>query len=195
MKKYLIFLLVLLLAIGAVSATGGFEDMLNELDSFAELDVNFTDSDTNLESSAKYSVTSVTDIKKEQYYLSIFTKADDSTTNIYRYEISSPESFGSTGTGVMTSGTWIVNDWRSNRIDKNTVINLFTGKLYENNLTLNVTPRSSGTPVMSATNNYLTVDMKATVSLTSSAVSSGVGVNMLTFQNNADIYQTFLMMI
>lgn len=48
MKKYLIFLLVLLLAIGAVSATGGFEDMLNELDSFAELDVNFTDSDTNV---------------------------------------------------------------------------------------------------------------------------------------------------
>ena len=153
-----------------------------------------TDSDTNLESSAKYSVTSVTDIKKEKYYLSIFTKADDSNTNIYRYEISSPESFGSTGTGVMTNGTWTVNDWRSNRIDKNTVINLFTGKLYENDLTLNVTPRSNGTPMMSATNNYLTVDMKATVSLTPSAVSSGVGVNMLTFQNNADIYQTFLMM-
>ncbi len=153
-----------------------------------------TDSDTNLESSAKYSVTSVTGIKNEKYYLSIFTKADDSNTNIYRYEISSPESFGSTGTGVMTNGTWTVNDWRSNRIDKNTVINLFTGKLYENDLTLNVTPRSNGTPMMSATNNYLTVDMKATVSLTPSAVSSGVGVNMLTFQNNADIYQTFLMM-
>lgn len=153
-----------------------------------------TDSDTSLDDEDKFSVTEVTNIQKERYYLSIFTKADSSNTNIYRYEISSPESFGSTGSGVMTSGTWTVHDWRSNRINKNTVINLFTGKLYENNLTLNVTPRSSGTPVMSATNNYLTVDMKATVSLTSSAVSSGVGVNMLTFQNNADIYQTFLMM-
>ena len=153
-----------------------------------------TDSDTGLNDEDKFSVTEVTNIQKEKYYLSIFTKADSSNTNIYRYEISSPESFGSTGSGVMTSGTWTVNDWRSNRIDKNTVINLFTGKLYENNLTLNVTPRSSGTPEMSATNNYLTVDMKATVSLTSSAVSSGVGVNMLTFQNNAGIYQTFLMM-
>ena len=67
-----------------------------------------TDSDTSLDDEDKFSVTEVTNIQKERYYLSIFTKADSSNTNIYRYEISSPESFGSTGTGVMTSGTWTV---------------------------------------------------------------------------------------
>ncbi len=97
----------------------------------------------------------------------------------------------------MSDGTWTVNNWRANKIDKNTVITLFTGKLYElneNGLTLKVTPKQSGTQAMSASNNFLTVDMKATVALTQNAKSSGVGSNMYSFRNNADIYQTFLMM-
>ena len=142
----------------------------------------------------RFTVTSVSDIKTERYYLSIFTKADKNNNSVYRYEISSPESFAATGTGVVSDGTWTVNNWRANKIDKNTVINFFTGKLYENGLTLNVTPKQSGTLAMSAANNFLTVDMKATVALTQTAKTSGVGGNMYTFRNNADIYQTFLMM-
>lgn len=142
----------------------------------------------------RFTVTSVSDIKTERYYLSIFTKADENNNAVYRYEISSPESFAITGTGVMTGGTWTVNNWRANKIDKNTIITLFTGKLYENGLTLKVAPKQGSTQAMSASNNFLTVDMKATVALTQNAKSSGVGSNMYSFRNNAAIYQTFLMM-
>ena len=151
--------------------------------------------DENVAEADRYTVTSVSEIKPERYYLSIFTKADDTNNAVYRYEISSPESFAATGTGVTTDGTWTVDNWRANKInDKNTVINLFTGKLYENKLELDVTPKQNGTLVMSAANNFLKVDMKATVELTQNAKDSGVGNNMYTFKNNAAIYQTFLMM-
>ena len=48
MKRYIVFLLMFILAIGAVSASDYFGDMIDELNSYAELDVNFTDSDTNV---------------------------------------------------------------------------------------------------------------------------------------------------
>ena len=154
-----------------------------------------TDGDTSLAASAKYSVTSVTNIKPERYYLSIFTKLDTLDTKIYRYEISSPESFNSTGTGVTyTDENWSVDNWRANKIDKSTVLNLFIGNLYDNDLTLSVTPQKSGSQVMANDNRHLDVKMTANVKLTESAKTAGIPGNMSSFQNKAEIYQTFLMM-
>ncbi len=154
-----------------------------------------SDSDTSLAASDKYTVTSVSDIKPERYYLSIFTKLDKTDAKIYRYEISSPESFNSTGTGVTyTSTDWNVDNWRANKIDKSTILNLFIGNLYDNDLTLSVTPQKSGSQVMANDNRYLDVKMTANVKLTESAKTAGIPGNMSSFQNKAEIYQTFLMM-
>ena len=154
-----------------------------------------TGNDTSLSDSDKYSVTSVTDIKPERYYLSIFTKLDTSDENIYRYEISSPESFNSNGTGVTyTDENWSVDNWRANKIDKSTILNLFIGNLYDNDLTLSVTPQKSGSQIMAGDNRYLDITMTANVNLTEKAVLAGIPGNMSSFQNKAEIYQTFLMM-
>ena len=156
-----------------------------------------TDSDSALADSAKFTVTSVTGIKSERYYLTIFTKADKNDSKIYRYEISSPDTFGTSGTGVTyTDEDWIVQNWRANKIDRNTVMHLFIGNLYDNSLTLEVDPQKDGSRVMAADNHYLKVKMTANVALTTNAINSGVASNMGTYGGNgkAEIYQTFLMM-
>lgn len=143
----------------------------------------------------KYTVTAVASMQPERYYLSIFTKADTTDTAIYRYEISSPDSFASSGTGVTyTATSWNVDHWRANKAEKSTVLNLFLGNLYDNHLTLAVAPQKEGSQVMASDNRHLDVTMTANVSLTESAVKAGIPGNMSSFENKAEIYQTFLMM-
>lgn len=48
MKKYIIFSLVFVLAIGAVSASSIFDDALNEVQSLSNLGVDYSESDTNV---------------------------------------------------------------------------------------------------------------------------------------------------
>ncbi|MDO5832704.1 MAG: hypothetical protein Q4Q14_07670 [Methanobrevibacter sp.] len=48
MKKYLVFLLVLLFAIGAASASSSLDDALNDLESLTNLNVEYFESDTNV---------------------------------------------------------------------------------------------------------------------------------------------------
>jgi len=154
-----------------------------------------TSADTALADSDKYTVTSVTDISPERYYLTIFTKADASDQKVYRYEISSPETFYSSGTGtVYTDTNWTVDDWRANKIEESTVLNLFIGDIYENDLTIDVESQKGDAPLMASDNRYLDITMTANVSLTQTAIDLGIGGNMRSFQNKAYIYQGFLMM-
>ena len=48
MKKYILFLLVLVFAIGAVSASDSFDDLVNELDSVTTFEVEYFPNDTNV---------------------------------------------------------------------------------------------------------------------------------------------------
>lgn len=48
MKKYLVLLLVFVLAIGAVSASSALDDALNELDSLSPLEIEYSTDDTNV---------------------------------------------------------------------------------------------------------------------------------------------------
>lgn len=48
MKRYLIFLLALVLSVGAVSASTAFDDALNELDSVVDFNVDYFTFDTNV---------------------------------------------------------------------------------------------------------------------------------------------------
>lgn len=149
-----------------------------------------TEADTTIDETNRFTVTGITNIKSERYYLSIFTKADSNNNNIYRYEIASSDSFPA----AAANGSWTVSNWRVNKVDKNTIINLFIGELYSNDLGLTVTPQVGGTTLMSATNRFLTINMTANVALTVNAQNSGIAENMNTFKDSAEIYQTFLMM-
>ncbi|WP_295072494.1 hypothetical protein [Ruminococcus sp.] len=139
------------------------------------------------DTSKRYKVDSV-DIGPERYYLSIFTKANDGN-NVYHYEMYSPESFddshGMTG-------------WRANKINDNynTILHLYTGKLYENDLDLNVESLKSGDQKMSKDNYYLKIRMTANVRLTDTAKdpTNNINGNMSSFTRYSGIYQTFLMM-
>ena len=48
MKRYLIFLLVFVLAIGAVGASSSFDSALSELESFADMELEYFTNDTNV---------------------------------------------------------------------------------------------------------------------------------------------------
>lgn len=154
-----------------------------------------SDNDGTLANNLKYSVTQVSNLVSERYYLTIFTKADSTDHKIYSYEIKSPESFSNFGTGVTyTENTWQVNSWRANKIDKSTILYLFMGDLYENNLTLSVSSQKDGALVMASDNRYLKISMIANVGLTQTAVNNNIFKNMDNFKNKANIYQGFLMM-
>jgi len=155
-----------------------------------------TDSDTLIAASDRYSVTEVKDLVPERYYLSIFTKKDDSDTEIYRYEISSQDTFNATGSGVdYTSEDWTVTDWRANKVDHTTILNLFLGNLYDNDLTLKVVPqKGAGSEIMASDNRHLEITMTANVALTDTAIIAEIYSNMDSFADKASIYQTFFMM-
>lgn len=153
-----------------------------------------TDDDTELQPEARFSVKSVSDIQPERYYLTIFTKAS-TANNVYHYEMYSPDSFGSEHMADASKH-------RANKINdsnSNTILHFFTGKLYENDLSLNVVPKqqtASDPQLMSETNDYLTITMTANIRLTSTAIatSNNINGNMRDFIGKATIYQTFLMM-
>ena len=138
----------------------------------------------------RYTVTSVTPPDPERYYLSIFTKADPNATKVYHYELYSPDSFDS---AYMDDAT----KWRANKINdsKNTAMHLFTGDLYDNDLALKVESRTKQRQ-MSSDNDFLTITMTANIRLTDTAIAveNNINGNMDTFKDNAEIYQTFLMM-
>ena len=136
----------------------------------------------------RYTVASVTEINPERYYLSIFTKANNEN-NVYHYEMYSVESFDESH---MTDTT----QWRANKINDNynTILHLYTGKLYENDLDLRVAPVKTGDQKMSKDNNYLKILMTTNVRLTETAKTSRINENMRQFTQFSSIYQTFLMM-
>ncbi len=141
-----------------------------------------------------FTVETVTKPVSERYYITIFTKAKSGESaeadKVYHYEIYSPDTFSDTH---MTD----TNKWRANKINdnKNTVMHLFTGDLYENNLDLRVSSKKQDEQ-MSEQNDYLTITMTANVSLTDTAKlpANDIPFNMNVFKANAKIYQTFLMM-
>ena len=147
----------------------------------------------------RYKVTNVTNIKTERYYLSIFTKADNDENSsdynkLYHYEMYSPDSFASTGYASNSNDTWNLGQkWRSNKIDKNTPMNLFTGRLYENDLDLKVVSPKQNLK-MSSDNDQLNVTMTANIRLTDTAKNNAVHQNMDSFKEKSSIYQTFLML-
>ncbi|SEF92070.1 hypothetical protein SAMN04487934_10534 [Eubacterium ruminantium] len=154
-----------------------------------------TDEDT-IENDDRYTVTEVKNLTSERYYLSIFTKKDDSDDNIYRYEISSQDTFNSTGHGVnYTTEDWTVENWRANKVEHTTILNLFMGNLYDNDLTLTVVPQKGiGSEVMASDNKHLGITMTANVALTDTAVTAEIYSNMSSFADKATIYQSFFMM-
>lgn len=130
----------------------------------------------------------VTAVRPETYYLSIFTNKNIGSSNIYHYVISSMTQFGRHG----DSDT----GWKPNKIKTGEIYNmpahLFIGKLYTNEqMELSVVPRRN-TYKMSKENNALEVTMTAHVGLTGTAKSAGIAGN-LSENPSSTIYQTFLM--
>lgn len=126
---------------------------------------------------------SVTNVKAERYYLSIFTPKAESDTNIYHIEMKSANKFSEVENQI---------GWRPNEVrGSNLPVHLLTGKLYETTYTLS-DASSNGTTKMSSQNNYLRVTMDAVVSLTANAVSAGIPGNMQS-AGTSTIYQTFMM--
>lgn len=126
---------------------------------------------------------SVTNVKAERYYLSIFTPKAESDTNIYHIELNSANKF----TEVEEQIGWRPNEIRGSNLP----VHLLTGKLYETTYTLS-DASSNGKTKMSSQNNYLSVTMDAVVSLTANAVSAGIPGNMQS-AGTSTIYQTFMM--
>lgn len=126
---------------------------------------------------------SVTNVKAERYYLSIFTPKAESDTNIYHIELKSSNKFPEVENQI---------GWRPNEVrGSNLPVHLLTGKLYETKYTLSDVS-SNSTTKMSSQNNYLRVTMDADVSLTDNAVSAGIPRNMQS-AGTSTIYQTFMM--
>ena len=133
----------------------------------------------------------VTNIRPETYYLSIFTNKNVGKTNIYHYVISSKTQFNRHGTQEEDPG------WKPNRImngdNYNLPVHLFIGNLYTNdNLELEVTPQVANTQKMSKNNYLLTVTMTAHVGLTQTANDADIA-GILDENHDSTIYQTFLM--
>ena len=132
----------------------------------------------------KYKATSVTDIQPERYYLSIFTKKNETDINIYHIEISSLDKFSEYGKQV---------GWQPNKVIStyNNPVHLITGKLYETDFKLTATS-ASGEQVMKNNNSHLVVTMESIISLTKNAIDKKIPSNMLS-AGSSTIYQTFLM--
>ena len=131
------------------------------------------------------------EFEPERYYLSIFTQKNTTDQNIYQFELHSKDSFNKKD----INDTW----WRPNKRTSDVSVRLFLGNLYENIVTLNVTPMKLGTQVMDENNYSLNVKMTATVKLTQYAKDAEIYKNMeYTYDQangeyNASIYQSFLM--
>ncbi|MGN0632879.1 MAG: hypothetical protein ACI4JW_03320 [Oscillospiraceae bacterium] len=132
----------------------------------------------------KYKATSVTDILPERYYLSIFTKKNDSDADIYHIAFTSMDKFTEEESQI---------GWRPNKVisNKNETVHLLSGLLYETNFKLTASS-STGSQIMSKLNNRLEVKMQSTISLTQNAVDKKVPGNMQS-ATSSTIYQTFLM--
>lgn len=132
-------------------------------------------------SGTKYEVIDVT-IQPEIYYLSIFTRKDESDTNIYHYTFYSKDKFDKHN----DSDTL----WRPNKIASTSPrVNLYMGNLYDNDIRINVESQT-GSDVMGSGNLYLDISLTAQVSLKRNAVDNYIPDNM---KDGSYIYQTFLM--
>ena len=149
-----------------------------------------------------YSVSSVV-IKPERYYLSFFTKklpgpdeaGYDATqyNKIYYYSIKSKEKFERDN--AHDGNEDIVTDWRPNKIANNSYPILLIGNLYDITFELKANSKEEK-ELMTNSNNYISVEMLSTVSLTSVAtdpVREIYKIFDLGEDEVANISQTFLM--
>ncbi len=138
-----------------------------------------------------YTATVASTIRPEEYYLSFFTKKNDSNSVFYHYEINSSESFEKKNSN---NANWIPNEIVS-RVYNDTV-HLIIGKLYiidsdNNSMYLNVAS-NTGNAEITQTNRVLTVTMRSSISLTPDAIAANIPTN-LSNNPNSTIFQTFLM--
>lgn len=112
---------------------------------------------------------------EEDYYLSIFTKEDQSDTNIYHFELNGISSFGD-------------GDNPSARIDGD-VSHIFLGNLYDNSVTIAETnPQQE----LSENNSAIGAILTANVGFTENAITNGGICNYIDPKNNVHVYHTFL---
>lgn len=113
---------------------------------------------------------------QENYYLSIFTKADKTdTSNIYHYEIS--------GYGTSFDDP----NYPSAMVDYDTT-HLYLGNLYTNKVTIQ---EGSNPTELSSSNNTISATLTASIGFTPAAVGAGLITNIR--NNGVKIYQTFML--
>lgn len=134
------------------------------------------------------------DVQTERYYLSIFTKENNSTS-IYHATIQTAEAFAEkSGTMVNDVPVWTVEKWRPNNIyGSNTSIHLFYGNLFENYVDMDVSS-FNGSTLMNDENQYLKVELIANVKLSTNAIGKNLASNLSNRkEGQAGVYQTFLL--
>ena len=114
---------------------------------------------------------------QENYYISIFTNADKTNTNIYHYVVESySTNFGDSA-------------YPSAEVGTHEAPNLFLGKLYSNNVTIQENDTDA---VMSESKLTISADLTATVGFTTDAINNNI-VSYIENNQNISIYQNFML--